>query len=640
MGNFEAPHPEELRFGLAMAAPRSVRRRIELERPAPASGMLALFLAASCGAPSAARHDAGSPPRASVSGARAPALISPARLFALPDSPAAGSGTSDPDGSRRLIANGMRLVERVDRSLERSDELLPTGRTTASLDLPARLGGGHLFYSQVSGLVQIWRSKSWTGKLEPFASVAAQSAQPVAGYDRLYIVERQSGVVHALKADTGEPTDLGALPPSPAYGSMVFADAWLGAIDVPLRGVLASFDAGASFHPLGSWALGARLERDEIVVTTTEGQFALGPDGRLRQRESGATSDNLFEGAGRTAPAPSWTAAEDRPEPATPPPGPLGKRPLYTAALHGWPDTPGSALVAAGGALARVRISDGKLVDVAEHAMPDGGSCHAVALGSGIGFVCGEERGRTGVYAFVQPLAVRQVLSFDEPRYVASSGNGALVIRGGCGSGRALHDTYCIRAPGGALREIRVRGDLGVERVVALRDGRAAVIVPPRLGAPGLLTIVDSGGRSRSVKLALPSREPPVLALLKRGLWLDGFSEPSPGVLAGWVVGAGPFVGVKVDLEGEVDAGKSSTTSIARCSRVLSAWCWREQASRSRPSTAAFAGAKWSCRRIWTSRRGRAAPSPNAPNKVVHPSAVGSRAGCALAGVAARSEAG
>ena len=27
---------------------------------------------------------------------------------------------------------------------------------------------------------------------------------------------------------------------------------------------------------------------------------------------------------------------------------------------------------------------------------------------------------------------------------------------------------------------VRVRGDAGVERVVALRDGRAAVIVPPR----------------------------------------------------------------------------------------------------------------------------------------------------------------
>src|SRR6185503_4576920 len=202
----------------------------------------------------------------------------------------------------------------------------------------------------------------------------------------------------------------------------------------------------------------------------------------------------------------------------------------HAAALHGWPDSPGSALVAAGGALARVQLSDGKLIDVAEHAMPDTGSCHAVSLGAGIGFVCGEERGRTAVYAFVPPLGVRQVMSFDEPRYVASSGNGALVIRGGCGRGASLYDMYCIRSASGARREIRVSGDLGVERVVALADGRAAVIVPPRLGEAGRLTIVDASGRKHSVKLSLPAREPPVLALLKRGLWLDGFSELSPGV--------------------------------------------------------------------------------------------------------------
>jgi hypothetical protein len=103
-----------------------------------------------------------------------------------------------------------------------------------------------------------------------------------------------------------------------------------------------------------------------------------------------------------------------------------------------------------------------------------------------------------------------------------------------------------------------VRGDLGVERVAALRDGTTAVIVPPRLGASGLLTIVDPLGNSHSVKLKLPSRDRSVLALLKKGLWLDGFIEPKPGVLAGWVVAAGPFVGVRIERDGTVEVGRVS----------------------------------------------------------------------------------
>jgi hypothetical protein len=115
---------------------------------------------------------------------------------------------------------------------------------------------------------------------------------------------------------------------------------------------------------------------------------------------------------------------------------------------------------------------------------------------------------------------------------------------------------YCIRDVQGRLREVVVRGDRGVERVVALRDGRVAVLVPPRLGAPGRLNLIAADASVQSVALALPRVEPAVRALIEKGLWLDGVVERKDGQLAGWVVGAGPFLGLRVRLDGRVQAGR------------------------------------------------------------------------------------
>ncbi len=117
-------------------------------------------------------------------------------------------------------------------------------------------------------------------------------------------------------------------------------------------------------------------------------------------------------------------------------------------------------------------------------------------------------------------------MRFDEPRFVAPSGNGALVVRGPCtGKQAGAAGAYCIRTRDGRKSEMRVRGDLGVERLVALSDGGTAVVVPPRLGAPGTLTVVAADGSAKTVKLKLPKDDVQSLAMLKKGLWLEGFVE-------------------------------------------------------------------------------------------------------------------
>lgn len=485
-------------------------------------------------------------------------FVTPARVIALPDAAVATLSFRDEDGSRRLIVQGMRLTERVDGSIERARELLPAGRQVRTLELPERFGGGHLFYTTASGSAHVWRAKTWTAELEPLANLDLDVESIVDGFDRLYVSDRRAFEVVALDPRTGKVVDSGALPPSPSYTGMAFADAWLGAVEVPFRGVLVTFDAGSSWRPLPVYpTYGIELVKDEIVVATGMGRYAITRSGVLQQHDARAGGDTLFRGAASGA-APNHEPAKEVPdEPITPAPGPLGRRPLAAAVLHGFPDTGETALVIENGALGRVRLSDGSVVDVAERALLGGGTCHGVRVGSGFGFVCGQERGDTTVYAFEPPLSLRPLLRFDGPRYVAASDNGGLVVRGRCeGKADEASGAYCVRTPQGQLREIRVRGDVGVERVVALSDGRTAVLVPPRLGAPGLLTLVDASGRAVGIKLKLPKAEAPILALLKKGLWLDGFVERKKGELAGWVAAAGPFVGVRIKLDGTVKVGK------------------------------------------------------------------------------------
>jgi hypothetical protein len=485
-------------------------------------------------------------------------FVSPARIIAMPESGVSFTAV-DPDGGSRTISQGMRMLTQRDGSIERARELFPTGRQVKVLELPERLGSGYLFYASASSNTSIWRATTWTGKLEPVANIDVEVERIVDGFDRLYVQDQRSLDVIPLDKN-GKPTDMGPLPVSPGFSAMAFADGWFGAVEVPFQGVLVTFDAGATWRSLGlGQTYGIQLDEEKrLVVMSNQGRFVVDASGNVRLNNSSSEDDVLFVGGGRpsgksgpqTPPIPS-----QGPEP--PRVGPLGKFPLALALSRGITDEKATALVARDGALGRVRLSDGELVDIDEHAFGSG-NCNGIPLGDGIGFVCGEERGRTTVHAYAPPLTLRPVMTFDEPRYVASSGNGMLVIRGPCKGKITPGDSgaYCIRARDGKLQEIRVKGDYGVERIVALDDARIAVIVPPRLGASGTLTLISPDGKAASTRLKLPKEDASTIALLRKGLWLDGMLQRNKKEIAGWVVAAGPFVGVRIGFDGNVKVGK------------------------------------------------------------------------------------
>src|SRR5262249_41677209 len=155
--------------------------------------------------------------------------------------------------------------------------------------------------------------------------------------------------------------------------------------------------------------------------------------------------------------------------------------------------------------LGRIRLSDGRVLGVREKAFTQASQCMALHVGAGFGFVCSEPQGRTRVFAFEPPLSVRPLAEFEGPRAIAESGNGALAIHGRCApkSMDVRPGVHCILTPEGERWELEpVVAEPGMERVVALRDGSAAWIVPPRLDSAGSLVLASSDGKKRSVPLA------------------------------------------------------------------------------------------------------------------------------------------
>ncbi len=481
----------------------------------------------------------------------------PARVFPPSERADVTAELKDSNGGRRFVAQGLRLIESPTGALEAADEFFPGTRIAASGSLPGRLGGGHLFVLNSSGSALLWRAASWTGKLSPLARVDGEVERVVPGFDRLYVLRARGAPWIALDAESGQALDLGSLPPSPGYGSMAFADEWLGAVELPLRGVVATFDAGGAWHSLGIARAELSAGEGGIVVSSPNGRFLLGPSG---------TQTPLAEAKAEPAQKP---AASSRAARRLPAPLPLGPRPLETAVLHGYRESGGTALVAAWGKLARVRLRDGAVLAEQADAYPGRAPCNAVTYGSGAGFVCGEPHGPTTIYELGEGLTLRRVLGFAEPRRIAQNGQGALLVRGSCAERGALESVRCVLPRSGAPYEMAVRNP--DERAVALSDSGVALLTPAPRTPPakrgaevapakpqkseslGTLTLVRPGEPERQVALQTARIEDKATAaILRDGFWLDAFEQAKSGELRGWLAGGESFVGVRVKLDGEV----------------------------------------------------------------------------------------
>ena len=464
---------------------------------------------------------------------------------------------TEPGGGVRWIVAGERVVTWPEGSLSATADRLPTTPGQV-LEVPERMGGGFLFAMGS----HLWRSDAWLGSARPLLDTSSGVLQILLGLDRTY-ARLQGGGWLAFDPQTGRLIGLGPLPASPGLTSVAALDGWRAVAIADFRGALVTLDAGATWRPLG-------LPIDPAEVVPLPGAIAIGgtdeakqgqwwevrPDGHVGRLSAAPHADEVTE-----APAPPLDAAARA----------FGDRPIVVAIEDGWPLVDGTALVARDGALGRVRLSDGALVESVADAFPlKPARCHPLAMArkgdeGAFGFVCGEPRGRTIVYRWSAPEGrLVELRHFDGPRSVLAFGNGALAVRGPCGEqdragvpARQDDEAFCLMPPGGAWSEMHFRGDdVDRARLVVLSDGRVALVRPPRGGdlSTARLTITD-GAKSTHVPLVLEALRADAAHALRVGLWLDGFEERRPGILGGWVDAAGSVLGIEIGLDGQASVG-------------------------------------------------------------------------------------
>lgn len=367
---------------------------------------------------------------------------------------------TEPGGGIRAVTAGLRLVTSPGGAIVVAEDRLPQ-MPQSTVALPERLGGGFLF---VLGTT-VWRADRWLDAAKPIFTSPTPIQSLVAGLDRVYL-RGLSGYL-ALDGRSGAVLDLGPWPSSPFVAGYAAADGWRAAAITDLRGTVATFDAGATWKPLDLpidakqvVTNGDNLAIGGFDAARTEAWFEVRADGsvaRMGGPPRDATRMTAPPPVARVTPYPSVYPTFARP--VVPPPAPatsstetrgaddkaegpakvFGKRPLAAAIEDGWPLSDGTAIVARDGNLARIRLADGVLTEVVTGAFPmKPARCHPVSLTrktavGAFGFVCGEPRGATVLYAYDAAHGrLSEIKRFDKPRVVTSSGNGALAVRGGC----------------------------------------------------------------------------------------------------------------------------------------------------------------------------------------------------------------
>jgi hypothetical protein len=472
----------------------------------------------------------------------------------MPERAASDAEYFDQLRPRAIIVDGLRLVENPASAPIQSSNVLP-GSSHNAVVMPESVGGGFLFYAEVESETAFWRATDWTAPLVPLARLPERVEQVEVGFGRVYARLADSGETLAFDPDSGKATDLGPLPPSPSYFDLQFWDDWFALVHTDARGILATFDAGATWHPTGVTDEAAALVRvpEGILVSGSARRDLLAPDGVWAGDYEGEPSE-------LDLPAPSYVSE-------------LGRNPLELAVRHGYPTTEQRALVANLGHVGVVSLESGVVERASFAQYPGSVPCQGLALGKGVGFLCLLTNGHTTLYALQSDLTLIPRVTWPSPTRLWASGHGDVVSQGACPEGAAAGTKpgeYCIIRGEGTPRTLRLApspGSVGHERVVALKDGRVAVVHPPQPNAEGTLRLTGAAelvlGPKTTITFAkdTPDR---LRTMVRSGLWLYDGGQLTDEHLGFWVATANRLVGVTLSLDGTLTVSQRAETDLRR----------------------------------------------------------------------------
>ena len=401
-------------------------------------------------------------------------------------------------GALGLVVDKTRIV--VGRGEPHVGPDLPEQTIAGVRPIPARLGGGYLFWTENN----LYRADAFDGVLRPIARVT-DAIQNLSFAPKFVLVRTRNGERWALGIPNGERMLLEPLGASDVEGlddgrALAFNDS---------GAAFSSMDGGAHWNDVTSQIKSSptrvAVVDDEIwLYESSGGGLRLEPDGQL----------SVFDKQPPETPLdmrprdPRWHGAE---------------APLRTAFHVGASIDESTAIVVEQGDIVRVDIHTGEIVSIASGKLPPEARCEAVPTANDVLFACVTRGSKQGgdPTAFV----VSHTLSGDAPVMEQTfqttgqfygSDDGGLAIALPCSGtpvGPQDHGV-CVRQPGGTWQDYDLSAltggdagigngspDVNVARWIPRADGRAvAVLLDPTPGIfdprTGQLESIDASERA------------------------------------------------------------------------------------------------------------------------------------------------
>lgn len=517
------------------------------------------------------------PPREEPKGPKGEKTKEPggvARWVPRPELLPAGTFASEERGTFRTSLAGIRVQRLADGSVLTSedrirDELLQVTQ------IPRWLGSGYLFLTRNELSV----APSFTAPRKTIFSQQGMLQRAYIGTDRVFVTTSGGGIA-AFDARTFVEVPTETLPGVPWLASYAAKDAARAIAVFDLLGPVRTTDGGKTWQRLPIAAAIAKVDvvRDTFVLqeasengntSNTSRRFVVDDDGSAHLAGDSIALDAVV--APKAAGKDLLVAAIERGVTTT-----SVSTPAVRPSDEETAEEPREALVVDGADLVRVDLRRGAVLERAAFAFPTGtGRCVGTTLATqefappgaagsdatkpavrpknALGFVCEGADGGSWIYRLNDGKTPVLLRKFKHGRTIVPSGNGLLVVKGPCaadGLQQPAEHRYCLFEGGEAFRDVDVRGDVGGERLVALGRGRLAVITPSHgVLTSARLTVLENG-TARTVPLEFKDSDERARQDAKSGLWLDGFQEIAPGILAGWSELGGYYTGIRFDLTG------------------------------------------------------------------------------------------
>lgn len=478
-----------------------------------------------------------------------------------------------PHGAKLLLVRGARLSVEPDGALVRAHEQLPEG--TSVQPLPPHLGGGYVFFASRASRTRLWASQSFTGPLNPLASVSPEVARVVPGLDRLYLVAPAD--YHALRAldlATGALSELGPLPRTASFGQLSFASAWFGVVEAGIQGALATWDAGQSWHALPlSEPIRDLTPTAEggLLVASGANRFRLGPQGSWAHwplRGADAAFD-LHAG-------PPWVEPFDAERGSSAQPDRTVPSLLARAVLTGASVDFRSAWVLGAGQLTHVRLRDGR--PLTRRPATDGGDCRGFAHAGAPAFVCQGPGKPTRVLGLLPGGGLERLAAWPQATAAELLPGDLLRVWAGCppelGARRASElrvaapgqlegarvQLVCLTASEGGWHEIplvlpRQASPLQILPILGNRAEALSVVVRQpgvdrAVRYDGSISATPEPWRATRLALGAGATPEPVVSTL----WQRNLTDWGAGVLGAWVRGPRGLVAVELAPDGRVSS--------------------------------------------------------------------------------------